>query len=359
MIIDVYLQEIKQPVGVFYIGKMSSKHIIAISRANPRSEGTGVQRDESMRRRKEIAMYCEDPDATFPTPIILSLPSNDNTKLSKTDLTESADIYKFTIDTSKGQIADVLDGQHRIGGISASNIDIDLPIVVAFNLTKEQKAYIFATINGNQTTVPKTLVYDLFELSRHRSPNKSCHEIARIMNSSEKSPFKGRLKMLPKRTDAMQTLSQGTFVTILRDELISSIDQRDTIDIKKGKKLQPDDKMVLRKYFINDQDEVIVKILLNCFNAVKEVFPQEWDDPNNFILTKSTGYSAIIKSLRTLIPVGEKMEELSKQYFVGAFSKFKEFLSKNNKKLTSDFYSSNAAGEGKLAEDIIRSQNNI
>ena len=88
-------------------------------------------------------------------------------------------------------------------------------VVVMFDLTEEEKAYIFSTINSNQTKVDKSLIYDLFELSKTRSPHKTCHEIARIMNSDKNSPFYGKLKMLGKKSDKTAILSQGTFVNYL------------------------------------------------------------------------------------------------------------------------------------------------
>ena len=105
-----------------------------------------------------------------------------------------------------------------------------------FDLTEEEKAYIFSTINSNQAKVDKSLIYDLFELSTERSPLKTCHYIARIMNSKEDSPFYQRLKMLGKKENELSTLSQGTFVKGLVD-LISKQPQKDMILIKNGKKV--------------------------------------------------------------------------------------------------------------------------
>lgn len=67
------------------------------------------------------------------------------------------------------------------------------------DLTEEEKAYIFSTINSNQTKVDKSLIYDLFDLSKTRSPFKTAHYIARNMNTETNSPFKNKLKMLGKK----------------------------------------------------------------------------------------------------------------------------------------------------------------
>ena len=82
-----------------------------------------------------------------------------------------------------------------------------------FDLTVAEEAYIFSTINSNQRKVDPSLIYDLFDVSTNRSPQKTAHEIARVMNSSTSSPFYNRLKMLGKKASGQDkaSLSQGTF----------------------------------------------------------------------------------------------------------------------------------------------------
>ena len=112
-----------------------------------------------------------------------------------------------------------------------------------FDLTIEEKAYVFSTINSNQTKVPPSLIFDLFDVSNLRSPNKTVHHIARVMNCSVESPFYNRLKMLGKKEQSQKnaTLSQGTFAkTILM--LISKDPNEDARLIKRGLKLNPNDK---------------------------------------------------------------------------------------------------------------------
>ena len=86
-----------------------------------------------------------------------------------------------------------------------------------FDLTEEEKAYVFSIINSKQTKVSSSLIYDLFSLSQHRSPTKTAHEIARALNRNTESPFYKRLKMLGKKIEGEDkaTLSQGTFVKYL------------------------------------------------------------------------------------------------------------------------------------------------
>lgn len=167
------------PIGTFYIGKMSSTDVINISKVSQRDSMGGHQRQLKNVRAKEIATYCTDPDATFPTPVILAVSEDDFIPVRS----DNSDFVSFEYDETK-VIAEILDGQHRIAGISAAaDKEFELPVVVMFNLRDEQKAYVFSTINGNQVKVDRSLIYDLFDLSETPSPYKTCHYIARSMNS--------------------------------------------------------------------------------------------------------------------------------------------------------------------------------
>ena len=250
----------------------------------------------------------------------------------------SPDFDKIVIPTDKGIIGDVIDGQHRLWGIESSKQPelFQLPVVFMFDLTVAEQAYIFSTINSNQRKVDPSLIYDLFDVSENRSPYKTVHEIARVMNSSESSPFYNRLKMLGKRTSNQEkaTLSQGTFAkSILM--LISKKPDEDTRNLKLNKKLANDPRLPLRFLFIEEKDDILVKILSNCFNALKEVFPAEWETPTSNILWKSTGFRAVIYALSSLCRKGLREHVLTKDFFIKCFEAFKEVLSKEQLTLTS------------------------
>lgn len=347
MIKEIDVFEIEQPIGTFYLGKMSSTDILKISKVDRRLEkNDGIQRDLSLNRVKEISMYCNAPDATFPTPIILSVKTTDTEKI----IFEKG--LKFQFDDGS-KIAEVLDGQHRIFGIQENGqISLDLVVIVMFDLTQEQKAYIFSTINSNQTKVDKSLIFDLFELSESRSPYKTCHDIARILNSNPDSPFYKRLKMLGKKTAESETLSQGTFVTYLVS-LISRKPKEDAVRLKKDWKLEDDSYFPLRNIFLSGNDEIILKILLNYFNAVRDVFTEEWNDTDNYILMKTTGFGALIKAFKTFYNDGLLHKSLSYEHFYNQFLKAKQTLRDNNLQLTSQYFPSNEQQQTMLKDYLI------
>ena len=346
----IFMMEITQPIGTFYIGKMLAKDIVKISTVNQRKGDSGHQRQLREKRAKEIAMYCSDPDATFPTPIILSI--------AKEDFTEEPcnipGIKCFSyVETKK--IAELLDGQHRVAGIAqVKDCDFELPVIVMFDLREEQKAYVFATINGNQIKVDRSLIYDLYALNEGRSPYKTCHQIAKIMNSDIGSPFYRRLKMLERRENVTETISQNIFVTKLC-ELISKNPQQDAILLKNGRLLEDNALLVFRKYFKDKQDEVILRILTNYFGAAATVFKKEWNIPQKYILTKTVGFSGLMAALSDLVPAGECAGDLSKEFFIQIFQNLKQRLRQENSALTSEFFPSSSQGATKLSKLILDS----
>lgn len=340
--------EITQPVGTFYVGKMNSGRLIKIAKTVRRDEdGEGIQRALSEERSKAIAKYCQDPDAAFPTPIILAVKEEDITSVKRMENVPG--LYELVFDDKK-HFAEILDGQHRVEGIKlADDFETDLMIVVMFDLTEEEKAYIFSTINSNQTKVDKSLIYDLFELSAERSPYKTCHEIARIMNSDRQSPFYGRLKMLGKKGQSNMVLSQGTFVSYLC-RLISNRPQEDMIRIKRGEELEENSRYVLRQYFIKERDDVILKIMMNYFGAVAAVFPEEWEQSDQYILAKTTGYGALIKVFPALFAEGVKERKLSRAFFEEKWHDIRRFLKENGIQLRSSEIPSGEQGQSFLAD---------
>lgn len=340
---------IEQPIGTFYLGKVKASELrgaVMIKRKSDNSEG--VQRDLNKSRLSEIRAYCSDVDATFPTSIIVGV----NSSIEGVNLEIKDNKLRIEYNHYFGS---VIDGQHRLEGILMSEEaeKFELPVVFMINPTVEDEAYIFSIINSTQRKVDPSLIYDLFDVMPQRSPKKTVHDIARAFNGRKDSPFYNRLKMLGKKssgqTDA--TLSQGTFgKRILK--LISRNADEDARLIKRRKKLFEDERCIFRSYFINDSDDVIMKILLNCFNALKKVFPEEWENPHDNILWKTTGFNAVIDSLPSIYAFGIEHKDLSMGQFENIFKRFKALIDKENIRLTSEFYGSGESETRRLKDKI-------
>lgn len=110
---------------------------------------------------------------------------------------------------------------------------------------------------------------------------------------------------------------------------------------------------------MNNYIAIILKILINYFTAARNIFSAEWDDPSNYILTKTVGFSALMDALNTIIPMGEAAGTLSQAYFERIFIGFRELLMSNNLQLTSDHFSSSGADKSKLAKLLVQAATNI
>ncbi|KQC05005.1 MAG: hypothetical protein APR54_08570 [Candidatus Cloacimonas sp. SDB] len=316
--IEVKCFPIIQPIGKFYIGVISWKDLNKISFADQRriekgetniENHFGIQRRLSTKRVKEIGEYVNFADATFPTSIILSVNSYDFDKNQRNIELSNLEYQGFNIPILKirndKNVALIIDGQHRIAGLKklSDSIDFDLNVTIFIDMDIEDQAMVFATINKAQTKVNKSLVYDLFEFSKSRSPQKTCHNIAKLLNRNEGSPFKDKIKMLGNAEDPLETITQATFV----ESIIKYISKEPKIDrdrLKRGKKIKllTGKDLIFRpfqNFFANDEDSKIARIIFNYFKAVELKWPDAWlkVDRGN-ILNRSTGFIALMRFLR-------------------------------------------------------------
>lgn len=305
--------EVRQPIGKFYLARISSDNLIAITYVDVRrieheerevETVLGIQRPLSKKRVKEIGEYVNTVDATFPTSVILAIDSFADPEETIRNIYYNRRTGRLEI-RNDGSVAKVLDGQHRIEGLralDARNKPFDLVITIFVDADIEEQALIFATINKTQTKINKSLLYDLFELAENRSPEKTCHNIAILLNREPKSPFKDRIKILGTADDsAMETLTQATFVEALL-KYISRNPMRDRDFLKRNpsRRLPEDERtdpnLFLRPWFRQEEDAKIAKIVWNYFDAVRLKWPNAWDSSEpGLILNKSTGFLALMR----------------------------------------------------------------
>lgn len=355
---------VQQPLGEFYLTALPATFFVERVRNRPRTSAVAqsedIQRIFSKTRVQSIAEFTTDPQATFPTPIILGVDSAVITEANAPVDIDGATSNVMLFDVpDEGIVGDVLDGQHRVLGLSQSPVrsDFDLAVVLMFDLSIDDKAFVFSTINSKQTPVPSSLIYDLFGLSTTRSPQKTCNYIAQALNSSKGSPFYRKLKMLGRREDhhggGKVMLSQGTFAARL-EQLISRDSAEDARILKSGKGSDlPDDKRCpLRKYFKNDDDATILKIVRNYFSAISKQFKTEWqDEDGEYIIRKSVGYTALIIVLRHVLERGFKAKNLTEDFFMTEAAAMKARM--HSEALTSANFPSNGAQAIRLAKCLL------
>lgn len=352
--------EFEQPLGLFLFTVVPANELLKFYTIDHReyigNKADGTQRVLNEDRIKEIADYCSTMDAAFPTSMIIALNKGDYL-LNEKDK---------TIEIKNK--AEIIDGQHRIEGLrkaaSIHGIDVvsqfNLPCVFIIEPIPEQKAFVFATINGKQTKVNKSLVFDLFGISESEDPYNILHTLARTLNFSKNSPFYRRLKMLGKKSNDVnsESLTQGTFVDVLLDKISKdALLDRDKIRTGKIKEIEKNPKLVLQDYMLNDKVNLLVPLFVNIFDAVKDNWPNEWEDHEAYILTKTTGYIGIMKGIDSFIIYGKTNGVLTKSYFKFIFEKAKKKLVASNLKLVSDDFPPGGKGENKLKGILVEVYN--
>ena len=361
---------VKQPIGDFFIASIDSKLLCEITYFDVRrimneerdfESHLGIQRPVEKKRVKDLQRYVTNEDACFPTAIILSISG----ECAKFDESTSKMIVSNKTNVPEGespiylrQVAKVIDGQHRIEGLreyQGKPFQLNVSIFVDIDVATE--AQIFGTVNLEQTKVNKSLVYDLFALATHRSPQKTCHNIAVALDKNNESPFFERIKRLGVTTANRynETITQATFVEALL-KYVSTDPKRDRNLYLKNQRPALLDRDQLQQYifanmFVDEKDLEITDVLWNYFSAVRSRWPKAWDyQGTGLMLNKTNGFKALMRYLpkvylRLCSPGGVP----SNEEFLRALEK----ISITDDEFTTDTFKPGTGGESRLYRSLI------
>lgn len=308
--------KVRQPIGDFFVGAISFEDLIGISSADMRvlesdlDRYVGIQRRLSAVRVKEIAAFVNTVDATFPTSVVLAVRgtcARFDEAAGMLELFEGVDEETGDI-IPRDKIASILDGQHRIEGLGQfKDKSFDVPVSIFIDADVADQAYIFATVNLAQTKVNKSLVYDLLDYARARSPQKSCHDIAVALDRFEGSPFFKRIKRLGTATEGRsgETLAQATVVGALIPMVsINPLDDRD--QLARGRRVHFSamdyQKTPLRGFWVDERDSDIARMLISYFNAVQKRWPNDWRSlERGNMLPRTNGFRALIRFFKNCL----------------------------------------------------------
>jgi DGQHR domain-containing protein len=312
---------------------------------------SGIQRQISPKRVAEIRQYVTTMDACFPTGIILAIESKD----AKFDSEKNMLRIRCA-----DEVAKIIDGQHRIEGLVGYQGQFEINVTIFVNMEMEDQAIVFSTINLKQAPVAGSLVYDLYDYARTRSPQKTSHYIARLLNSEHDSPFHHRIMILGIATGKPnETLTQAAFIDPLLKLICAApsdaMSDRDTL--KRGNTLAEitegavrTKKLIFRNMFVREEDAKIAKVLWNYFTAVSERWPIAWNQKQRgLILNRTTGYRALMQFLPIVIlslDLIDKVPEVS--VFAGVFEKVK--LTDDD--LSTEQFKPGSSGQSKLRKTL-------
>lgn len=188
---------------------------------NVRAQENGIQRRLQLLKVKKITNYLQSgEEAFFPNSIILS------TSICEDDLDNylSEDFGNYGFLTLPDSIEfQIVDGQHRLAGLFRSTeIDLDhfiLPVILLFDVSLSTRAKIFADVNGNQTPVNMSNIYDLYgsmASSKKIEIKQKLHFLCKSFNEEKTSPLYKHVKMLGIGRGA---ISQSFFVNAVERAL--------------------------------------------------------------------------------------------------------------------------------------------
>ena len=363
---------VEQPIGSFFIGTIPGDILCEITWVDVRrivgergfETYLGIQRPLSDDRVVELTEYVASPDACFPTAVIIAVPSSCTTydeERREMTLSEYLEPGEGEERIEFREIAKVIDGQHRIEGLRGNRenkkIKFQVNVSIFVDMDIADQAYVFSTVNLAQTKVSKSLVYDLFDLAKTRSPQKTCHNIAVALDRDEKSPFYQRIKRLGVATKNRfnETITQATFVEALLRYISENPNKdRNLLLTKKTPDLATADelrKLLFRNMFIQGKDLEIIDVIWNYFDAVKERWPKAWNYMGTgLMLNKTNGFRALMRFLRlAYLFVGNPGSVPKKEQFVKVFDR----VDFSDDRFTTDLYVPGSSGESQLFRDLI------
>ena len=374
MLLEPYEQRIrclriKQPIGEFFIASIDHGTLREITYSDVRrmhgerevETYLGIQRPLNPQRVKELVEYVTTIDATFPTAVILAVEGK------YAEYSEDGALILRNYDVSvpenereyiqRTEIAKVLDGQHRIDGLRDFPGEFDVNVSIFVDMDIENQAYVFSTVNLAQTKVNKSLVYDLFEYSKARSPQKTAHNIAVALDRKKASPFEKRIKRLGSATEGRfgETITQATFVESLLPYITSNkIADRDLL--LRGKLLAKATQkesvtLIFRNLFLDDRDLDIAEIVFNYFSAIQDRWPRAWSTSGQgYMLNKTNGFKAL---MRLLNPAYRHFTTTGEVISAAQFSMLFKKSSFSDDDFTIDNFVPGTGGQGRLYRDLL------
>jgi|SRR5579864_5360711 len=366
--IDLPAVRVRQPLGEFYLASIDNKTLREITKADvrrmveerPFETYLGIQRPLVPSRVHDLQKYVNTFDACFPTSIVLAIDEKCAEYIEEKNVLR----LKNFIDADNSedeilyiQIARVLDGQHRIEGLKTFQGEtFDLSVSVFVDIDVEDQAYIFSTVNLTQTKVNRSLAYDLFELAKTRSPQKSCHHIAVALDQDKKSPFYHRIKRLGSATRGRtgETITQAAFVESLLGFLTKdAMADRDLYLRGRRPHKANDDELrrcPFRNMFVEERDLEIADIVFNFFDAVRERWAEGWiSGAQGIMLNRTSGFKALMRYLHpAYLYLGTPGDVISKQ----AFAKLLEKVRLKDNEFDVETFKPGTSGEALLYETL-------
>ena len=345
----------------FILGKSTIADILKITRYTERviidfdddgrpNYNEQVQRKVESQRVNKIADFLiNDPEATFPTNIVLNIPISVISEQSYNQDAGTIEIKLDEIVSEQIKIAkkdeknadvyvSIIDGQHRIRGIEVAIerlsdeinktgditkkkrlddlMNIELAVSYFIDKSLEYQAMIFSTINRTQKRVSQDLVYSLFGLSANDTPYKTALEVVLALNGHPKSPFYRRIKLYggnykKKNVNgdiSSPPLSQSTMIKNIVSFICENKREAENDKYRNRKELlrkTTTKSLPFREFYAQDKDYLISDCLFYFYGSVQRILGDYWNystntSPQN-ILQSTVGFEALLRILSDIL----------------------------------------------------------
>lgn len=222
------------------------------------SEPGAVQRVLNTRRIASVKNFTIEV-GDFPGCVILNWINDENPIMRNDDTLTVRDVPYS---------AQIIDGQHRVAGIKAAIEEkpeiasLEIPVAIYEHLSTRECANIFLSINTEQKTVPRSLVFDLYGVASEPVIDPAAvraRDIALYLNEEEKSPYFDEIK-LPGAPTRKGGIALSTVVMALKP-LVEERGSFEQIGVSE---------LELQK-----------QIILNFFQALKNRYGDFWQRKTN------------------------------------------------------------------------------
>jgi DGQHR domain-containing protein len=262
-----------------YLTSLKAKDLTDISYVSIRgidNESGAVQRMLNPKRIEGIKDFFIN-DGDMPSNIIINW-------ASRNEIIFDGNTMKIPDVTASAQL---IDGQHRVAGLKAAIEEdaaignTDIPVAIYINLTTQDCANIFLSINTEQKPVPRSLVYDLYQLAGDALIDpviNRARDIVDFLNDEPSSPYFQQIKKpgTPRRKGGIALSTAVSSIKPLVDK-------------------QGDFEMLKITEFENQKH-----IILNFFTVIANAYGSIWLDSKNVFLYAS-GFTGAIEFLRSKI----------------------------------------------------------
>lgn len=279
----IQLEPFKQENTQMYAGTMSVAELLEKSKVDvyrkENDQELGYQREPEASRALKVAKYLKtDPKPLIPTAILLSYRGT----LERVEEHDGT----VTVEIPKDQTLWTIDGQHRLFGFQKAidEMGIDrlkdyrLPVVIIENPSISEEANQFRVINETMKKVRTDLARHILvmkiskegsaarkairELGRIWEPMSI--EICKVLNNDTSSPWFGKIQLPNEKKTPEHIVRELSFSTSLKPLL---------------------NDVIYKTY----SPKRIATMLINFWNAWKELAPIAFEKPEEYVLMKTPG----------------------------------------------------------------------